>query len=103
MATANPEYDLPAEKWSALKTDVKKTWSRLTDEELDLVNGDFAALENLIRQKYGLTPADTRAKLEELKASFRRDLKQESEAEQPPAVGERDGVRGTLRDQYRQF
>ena len=102
MATANQDV-IVREKWQAVKAEVKKTWSRLTDEELDLVNGDLTVLAELLKQKYGISAADSRTKLEELTANFRRDLKQESDSDNPLIAEERDGVRGTLRGQYRQF
>jgi|GEM_PF-4510302 len=102
MVSANQEQ-IAREQWSATKVDIKKIWNRLTDRELDLVDGDFVALENLLKQKYGVAPADLHSRLEEISANFRRNLKQEIERAASPVDEERDGVRGTLRDQYRQF
>lgn len=102
MATVNQD-EILREKWQSIKSEIKNTWDQLTDEELDLVNGDFTALAGLLNHKYGISTAESRSKLQELTADFRRDLKQESGTRGPALDEERDGVRGTLRDQYRQF
>lgn len=102
MATVNQD-EILREKWQTIRGEIKKNWDLLTDEELDLVNGDFTALAGLLGTKYGISAAESRTQLQELTADFRRDLKQESVAPGPELDVERDGVRGTLRDQFRQF
>ena len=90
-----------AEKWEMMKGDVRRTWSRLTDADLDQIQGDFTQLEAILVREYGLSPSQVHEKLEELTANFRRDIKQEFETTAPE--DERTSVQTRLRDQHRQF
>jgi uncharacterized protein YjbJ (UPF0337 family) len=39
-------------RWPDVRRRVKSNWSRLTDEELDQVNGDADTLISMIQEKY---------------------------------------------------
>jgi uncharacterized protein YjbJ (UPF0337 family) len=41
-----------AEMWAEIRPEVKAQWSRLTDEELDQVQGDPDSLISLLVEKY---------------------------------------------------
>ncbi len=40
-------------KWLEIKGDVQKAWGKLTNDELDQVNGDMKKIAGLIQKKYG--------------------------------------------------
>jgi uncharacterized protein YjbJ (UPF0337 family) len=40
-------------QWKQLKGKVKQQWGRLTDDELDQVNGRYDELAGLIQERYG--------------------------------------------------
>lgn len=46
------EYRMP-EKWKDLKIELKRTWNKLTDDELERSKGDIKIIEGLIQRKYG--------------------------------------------------
>jgi uncharacterized protein YjbJ (UPF0337 family) len=40
-------------KWPILKNEVRKRWTKLTDEDLDRVNGKTDELIRVLRRRYG--------------------------------------------------
>jgi uncharacterized protein YjbJ (UPF0337 family) len=42
-------------KWKQLKGSVKEKWGELTDNDLDVINGQQTQLVGLIQQRYGIT------------------------------------------------
>lgn len=42
-------------KWKQIKGNVKKQWGELTDDDLDIVEGDAIILSGKIQEKYGKT------------------------------------------------
>ena len=45
--------DILEGKWHELKGGVKEKWGKLTDDELDIVNGKVEKLQGLLQTKYG--------------------------------------------------
>jgi uncharacterized protein YjbJ (UPF0337 family) len=45
--------DILRGKWLQMKGAVKKQWGRLTDDEIDQVNGDMDKLTGLLQERYG--------------------------------------------------
>ena len=45
--------DVLVGQWKQLKGKVKQQWGRLTDDELDLINGRYEELAGLIQERYG--------------------------------------------------
>ncbi len=42
-------------KWKQLKGSVKKKWGKLTDDEINQVEGEAEKLVGLVQEKYGYT------------------------------------------------
>lgn len=42
-------------KWNQLKGGIKKNWGELTDDDLDVVEGNFQMLSGKIQERYGIT------------------------------------------------
>lgn len=40
-------------KWDEFKGKVRKTWGRLTENEIEETKGDLTAIKGLLEQKYG--------------------------------------------------
>jgi len=44
-------------KWKQLRGEVKVWWGKLTDDDLDKVEGNYEKLVGLLQEKYGYTRA----------------------------------------------
>lgn len=42
-------------KWDQLREDVKRQWSKLTDEDLDQIKGNLEELVRMVQEKYEYT------------------------------------------------
>jgi uncharacterized protein YjbJ (UPF0337 family) len=47
------DWDEIERSWSELKGEVKRQWSKLTDEDVELVKGKYAELLGLLQERYG--------------------------------------------------
>ncbi len=47
--------DVLAGKWMQVRGQVKQTWGKLTDNDLDRINGRIEELSGVIQQRYGYT------------------------------------------------
>jgi len=57
-------------KWKQLKGHIKTRWGKLTDDDLDVVEGHSLYLSGKLQERYGLT----KEKAEEEIAEFHRKL-----------------------------
>ncbi len=46
--------DIMKGKWHQLKGKAKKEWGKLTDDDLDQINGDYERLVGKLQEAYGL-------------------------------------------------
>ncbi|MEQ8663933.1 MAG: CsbD family protein [Gammaproteobacteria bacterium] len=46
--------DIATGKWKQLKGSVKEKWGKLTDDELDQVDGNAERFTGLLQERYGL-------------------------------------------------
>lgn len=56
-------------KWIDLKSNIKKTWGKLTDDELEKTKGDMKAIGGLIQRRYSDQSATFGKKLDEIYTS----------------------------------
>src|SRR2546430_1456414 len=47
------DWDEIERGWNELKGDVKRRWTKLTDEDVDFVKGKYAELLGLLQERYG--------------------------------------------------
>jgi uncharacterized protein YjbJ (UPF0337 family) len=59
------DKDIMVGEWEQLKSRVKQRWGRLTDEQLDRINGYCDELAGLIRERYGYTHEKARKTVDE--------------------------------------
>jgi len=60
--------DILKGKWKQLKGSVKSQWGKLTDDEVDRVEGETQKLVGLIQEKYGYTKEQAEAEVSEFLA-----------------------------------
>lgn len=60
-----------AGKWTQLRGEVKKQWGRLTDDQLDVINGDRLKLIGQIEEAYGVAREDAERQLSEWETTRR--------------------------------
>lgn len=52
-------------KWKQAKGDVLRTWGKLTDDEVDRIEGDREVLEGLLQERYGKTKEEVRREVDD--------------------------------------
>ncbi len=60
--------DIAEGKWKQLKGKVRETWGKLTDDEIDKINGRAQQLSGVIQEKYGVSKEEA----EEQTEAFRK-------------------------------
>jgi uncharacterized protein YjbJ (UPF0337 family) len=62
-------------KWTQLKGRVKEQWGKLTDDDLDQINGRAEQLVGKIQERYGIARDEAQRQVDELfSAADRRRL-----------------------------
>ena len=51
-------------KWKQMRGQAKVWWGKLTDDDLDKVEGSFEKLTGLLQEKYGYTQQEAEAEFE---------------------------------------
>lgn len=51
-------------KWKQMRGQAKIWWGKLTDDDLEKVNGNFDKLIGLLQEKYGYTQQQAKAEIE---------------------------------------
>ena len=57
-------------KWKELKSEIRKTWSNITDDELEKTRGDVGAIGGLIQKRYGHSEQNYAEKLHGILSRF---------------------------------
>lgn len=58
--------DIMAGKWKQLKGQVKQKWGKLTDDELDRIDGKADELAGLLQERYGLAREEAKKQLKDM-------------------------------------
>lgn len=54
-------------KWEKLKGNVQRQWGKLTDDDLDVIEGDTKILVGKLQERYGMTKEAAEKEVEEYK------------------------------------
>jgi uncharacterized protein YjbJ (UPF0337 family) len=57
--------DMLAGKWKQIKGSIKQHWGKLTDDEIDRIEGSFDRLVGTIQERYGIERADAEMQVNE--------------------------------------
>ena len=58
--------DILAGKWKQLRGKVKEKWGRLTDDELDRIDGNADQLAGLLQERYGYAKEEAEREINDL-------------------------------------
>lgn len=56
--------DILEGKWKQLKGSVKDQWGKLTDDDLDRIEGNYDKFEGTLQERYGWKKEDARRELD---------------------------------------
>lgn len=56
-------------KWKQFKGEIQTKWGKLTDDDLDQINGDVDKLAGKLQENYGLSREQVERHLEQMKTS----------------------------------
>ena len=62
------DWDRIEGNWKLMKGKVKEQWGKLTDDDLNVIDGQRVQLEGKIQERYGLAKDKARAAVEEWQA-----------------------------------
>ena len=62
--------DILTGKWTQLKGEIKKQWGKLTDDELDVIDGQRDKLLGKMQEKYGYARFDAERELDNFLADW---------------------------------
>jgi len=52
-------------RWNQLKGQVRKTWGKLTNDDLDMIQGDIESLIGKIEERYGRSREEIEAEVDD--------------------------------------
>lgn len=73
--------DILQGKWKQLRGEMKVWWGKLTDDELDQINGRREKLSGVLQERYGYTKSQAMDQINNFLASVERKLKNQPEKE----------------------
>lgn len=56
-------------KWKQFRGEIQSRWGKLTDDDLDEINGDMTKLAGKLQETYGLTQQDVEKQLRDIEKS----------------------------------
>lgn len=62
--------DILKGKWLQLRGSVQKQWGKLTDDDLDQVNGDMTRLSGIVQERYGYTREEAQSVVDKFVHDF---------------------------------
>lgn len=64
--------DVLVGSWNQLREPIKGWWNKLTDDDLDSINGKYDILVSVLQQKYGYSPQQAKEQVDQRLAEFER-------------------------------
>jgi len=56
--------DILKGKWNQFKGEVKKEWGKLTNDDMDMINGEYDKLVGRIQERYGRSREEARQEVD---------------------------------------
>ena len=57
--------DILAGKWKQLRGEIQSRWGKLTDDDLDRIEGDAVKLAGLLQERYGIARDEAQRRVDE--------------------------------------
>ncbi len=64
--------DVLVGSWNQLRGPIKTWWSKLTDADLDSINGKYDILVSVLQQKYGYSAQQAKEQVDQHLAEFEK-------------------------------
>lgn len=64
--------DVLVGSWNQLRVPIKGWWSKLTDDDLDSINGNYDSLVSVLQKKYGYTAQQAKEQVDQRLAEFEK-------------------------------
>jgi uncharacterized protein YjbJ (UPF0337 family) len=61
-------------QWKQMKGEIKRRWGKLTDDELDQVEGNFDKLVGRIQERYGYQRDQAERELDEFVTTYKEPI-----------------------------
>lgn len=69
-------------KWKQVKGSVKERWGKLTDDDIDVIDGQHDQLVGTIQERYGIAREVAEKQVKEWNATLDRSLENETDADE---------------------
>jgi uncharacterized protein YjbJ (UPF0337 family) len=66
----NVNQDILAGKWKQLRGEIQSRWGKLTDDDLDRIEGDAVKLAGLLQERYGIARDEAQRRVDEFVKSY---------------------------------
>lgn len=66
-------WDQAKGQWKQLKGKALEQWGKLTDDDLDVIDGKREQLAGRIQERYGVTREEAEKQVEQWQSSWKRD------------------------------
>jgi uncharacterized protein YjbJ (UPF0337 family) len=63
-------------KWKQAKGSIKERWGKLTDDDMDVINGQRDQLIGKVQQRYGIAKEEAQKQVDEFMHSHFQDTKE---------------------------
>ena len=77
-------------KWKQMKGSVKQRWGKLTDDDLDVIDGQSDQLIGKIQERYGIARQEAQKQVDEWNANVARESEAERDRDDRCRHEERD-------------
>jgi uncharacterized protein YjbJ (UPF0337 family) len=67
-------------KWKQYRGQVKENWGKLTDDDLDIIDGQRQQLVGRIQERYGIAKEEAEEEVDEFLKGMKTDEKKEQKA-----------------------
>jgi uncharacterized protein YjbJ (UPF0337 family) len=64
--------DILVGSWNQLREPIKGWWSKLTDDDLDSINGKYDSLVSVLEKKYGYSTHQAKVQVDQRLAEFEK-------------------------------